>query len=164
MKNVQISVDPEEPPPEVVSPLAREPSTIIDAPSGVGSRECGTLCSDSNSPLIYALGQIDYTVPSRSRRDSIDQSMPEAKHPEDPKDLLAHLAEHPANATAIQWTLNIDATPVYVIEPRGAFAKDAYDLLTEFLREQLEEGVERASIPGVVVGTTPLRSGVVLPV
>jgi hypothetical protein len=50
----------------------------------------------------------------------------------------------------ITWTLNHDATPLYAIQPLGAFAADAYKILVGFLRDQLEEGVEVISIPGVI--------------
>src|SRR6266852_1049976 len=120
--------------------------------------------SASPAQLVYALGRIGYDFVSLSRRDSIKQKMGEAAHPEEPKDMLDYLDANPHDASAIQWTLNLESTPIYVIEPRGAFARDAYDLLRQFLREQVTEGVERVSIPGVISGMTRHRFGIAIPV
>ena len=50
------------------------------------------------------------------------------------------------------WTLSLDATHIYAVLPLGAFAADAYQKLRQFLKERLAEGVERVSIPGIIVG------------
>jgi cyanobactin maturation PatA/PatG family protease len=113
--------------------------------------------------LVYALGTIGYDLPTRSRRASLQQQMGEPG-PDEPAALLAHLDEHPHDATAVQWTLNLQATPIYLIHPTGPFAGSAYELLRRFLREQADEGVERVSLAGTVIGTAPHRSGLELPV
>ena len=84
--------------------------------------------------------------------------------PEEPKSLLKHFESSPYEASACQWLLMLDETPIYAIEPSGPFARETYDLLRQFLREQIEEGVERVSVPGVVAGTARLRSGATVPV
>jgi cyanobactin maturation PatA/PatG family protease len=84
-------------------------------------------------------------------------------NPYNPRDLLAYLDRSPYHATALVWTLNQEE-PVYAIQPMGAFAAEVYGRLREFLRAQLEEGVERVSIPGVVGTTTvQLLNGAVVP-
>jgi hypothetical protein len=114
--------------------------------------------------LVYALGKLDYDLISQSRRDSIKQKMDESANPENPEQLLAYLNANPWDASAVQWTLNIDSTPIYVIQPQGAFAREAYELFRQFFQEQLTEGVERVSIPGIISGKTKLRNGYVVPI
>jgi len=136
---------------------AVEPSPTAVGPEVTGWRPDGV------GDIVYALGTIGYDVPTRSRRASLHQRMGDPG-PDDPAGLLAHLDEHPHDATAVQWTLNLQGMPIYAIEPTGAYADAAYELLRRFLREQIEEGVERVSLAGVVSGTTLHRSGLELPV
>ncbi len=84
--------------------------------------------------------------------------------PHNPVDLLAYLEAFPSQAGAIIWTLNLDATPIYAIQPQGAFASVTYERLRQFLHEQVTEDVERVSIPGIIVGQVTLLSGQVVPV
>lgn len=127
-------------------------------------------CSCSNRKSlqqVYALGQLDYDLVSEARRDSIQQHMSSINQkasPYTPKQLLEYLGANPWDSSSITWTLNLDTTPIYAISPQGAFAKDAYSRLQEFLREQIEEGVERVSIPGYISGKTQLITGQVIPV
>lgn len=114
--------------------------------------------------LVYALGQLGYDFGTEARRDSVQQHMGDGANPQDPRQLLAYLEENPWDAAAMIWTLNLDATPIYAIQPQGAYADRAYERLVQFLREQLTEGVERVSIPGVIVGQVMLMSGQVVPV
>jgi cyanobactin maturation PatA/PatG family protease len=78
--------------------------------------------------------------------------------------MLSHLERFPSDAAAIVWTLNLDATPIYAIQPAGPFAREAYDRLRQFLHEQLTEGVERISVAGHIVGSVRLFSGQTVPV
>ncbi|RFU43283.1 peptidase [Actinomadura logoneensis] len=113
---------------------------------------------------VYALGRIGYDFPTQTRRDSVKQRMGDTAEPEDPADMLAHLDENPSDAEALQWTLNLQGVPIYFLEPRGAYAAQTYELLRQFLREQLEEGVERVSVPGVISGVGRHRSGAEIPI
>ncbi|MGY1685006.1 hypothetical protein ACI8AK_05395 [Geodermatophilus sp. SYSU D00867] len=124
----------------------------------------GTLTPPAPDRLVYALGQIGYDFPSRSRRASFQQRMPSDADPDRPASLLDHLDEHPQDATAVQWTLVLEGVPIYLLEPAGPFASDTYALLRRFLREQLVEGVERVSVPGVITDVARHRSGQELPV
>lgn len=120
---------------------------------------CG---SKKNQPtLVYALGQLAYDFGSEARRDSFIQRG--LTNPYDPRQVLAFLQEHRALAASLTWTLVQDSTPIYAIIPAGAFAAEIYDVLREFLRQQLEEGVERISVSGWSAGTMPLASGQVVP-
>lgn len=120
---------------------------------------CG---SKKNKPtLVYALGQLAYDFGSEARRDSFIQRG--LTNPYDPRQVLAFLQEHRALASSLTWTLVQDSTAIYAIIPAGAFAAEIYDVLREFLRQQLEEGVERISVSGWSAGTMPLTSGQVVP-
>jgi cyanobactin maturation PatA/PatG family protease len=50
------------------------------------------------------------------------------------------------------------------VRPHGPFAINAYGELRRFLHEQLTEGVERVSIPGVLAGQARLLNGQTVPV
>lgn len=138
-------------------------------PGQVSTPACG--CSRSGSPaqFVYAFGQLGYDFGTEARRDSILQHMKEpAKgvppNPYDPRQLLNYLAKNPWDAAAIIWTLNLDATPVYALRPQGPFANETYQRLHQFLTETMEEGVERVSVPGVIVGNARLFTGQVVSV
>jgi cyanobactin maturation PatA/PatG family protease len=112
--------------------------------------------------LVFPLGMIGYDFGSEARRDSFMQHM--QGNPGDPGQLLAYLDQDPSQAAAITWTLNLDATPIYAIQPGGPFAQVGYERLRQFLREQIEEGVERVSVPGRLVGQAQLMSGQIVPI
>jgi cyanobactin maturation PatA/PatG family protease len=112
--------------------------------------------------LVYALGQLGLDFGSEARRDSVAQHMDGNPHEIDK--LLVYLENDPWEATAFIWTLNVDATPIYAIQPQGPFAVNAYERLRQFLREQIAEGVERVSIPGVIAGNIRLLSGQIVPI
>ena len=111
----------------------------------------------SKPTLVYALGQLAYDFGSEAKRDSFVQRG--LTNPYDPRQVLAYLEEHRALASSLTWTLVQDSTPIYAIIPAGAFAAEIYDVLREFLRQQLEEGVERVSVSGWSAGKMPLASG-----
>lgn len=110
---------------------------------------------------VYALGRLGHDLVSEARRDWFVQRG--VRNPEDPADLLAHLGEHPEDAAAVTWTLLQDATPIYALQPVGAFADSAYAVLQELLADQINGGVERISVPGLVIGRATLSNGQVVP-
>ena len=73
-------------------------------------------------------------------------------------------------AASLIWTLNLELTPIYAIEPQSPFALAVYKYLADFLDGQVldkksEDYVERVAIPGVLTGrTVTLFSGQVVPV
>jgi len=126
---------------------------------------CGCGCSGSApAQLVYALGVLGYDFGTESRRDSIAQHMDQPANPYDANQILGYLDRNPWDASSIIWTLNLEATPIYAVQPNGAFASETYARLRQFLREQLAEGVERVSIPGWVAGRVRLFAGQVVPV
>ena len=147
------------------TPLAPSPDAV--RPSAVQPSACG--CQAGAPQLVYALGQLGYDLVSEARLDGLAQTMAGASAPEravafDQRRMLAHLDEHPWDSAAVEWTLSLDGTPIYAIRPQGPFAADVYKQLRQFLREQLDEGVERVSVPGVVAGKAALLMGQVVPV
>jgi cyanobactin maturation PatA/PatG family protease len=111
----------------------------------------------SGIQLVYALGTLGYDFGTEARRDSLLQHM-------EGKNLLEYLEDDLSQAASLIWTLNLDATPIYAVQPQGAFAALAYGRIVQFLGEQHTDGVERVSIPGVIVGKVRLLSGQVVPV
>ena len=131
----------------------------------------------ADSQLVYALGTLGYDFGSEARRDTFKQLMPAytiggitvPANPYDARQMVDYLAASPSESRSLIWTLNIELTPIYAIEPQGAFARDTYAVLQELLAGQIqaessEEFVERVSIPGVLTGrTVKLFSGQVVP-
>jgi cyanobactin maturation PatA/PatG family protease len=127
--------------------------------------------------LVYALGTLGYDFGTEARRDSFKQLMPANEiagtmvpaNPYDARQMVDHLESNLAEARSLIWTLNIELTPVYAIEPKGPFAREIYQVLQQLLSGQIqpedsEDYVERVSIPGVLTGkTVKLFSGQVVP-
>ncbi|QDV38987.1 PatA/PatG family cyanobactin maturation protease [Tautonia plasticadhaerens] len=135
------------------------------APVGVSPSACG--CSTGPAPApgpgpVYALGQIGYDFGSEARRDSLLQQS--GRNLLDPTTLVDYLGRDRFAAEAITWTLGLEGSTAYALRPAGAFAADGYARMVEFLRGQLEEGVERVSIPGVLSGSARLLNGQEVPV
>ncbi|MES2057565.1 MAG: PatA/PatG family cyanobactin maturation protease [Pseudomonadota bacterium] len=124
--------------------------------------------------MVYALGLLGYDFGSEARRDSFKQLMPPSNqlpaNPYDSRQMVDYLANNLAEARSLIWTLNIELTPVYAIEPVGAFARDVYEvframLAGEILAETDPDFIQRVSIPGLLTGrTVRLFSGQVVPV
>ena len=128
--------------------------------------------------LVYALGTLGYDFGSEARRDTFKQLMPPfdlggtmvPANPYDARQMVDYLASDISEARSIIWTLNIELTPVYAIEPKGPFAREAYLALQELLAGQIQpetddDYIERVSIPGILTGrTVKLFSGQVVPV
>jgi cyanobactin maturation PatA/PatG family protease len=140
----------------------------VQAPSGEDIRqvlpsETPVASNPTDGPqLVFALGMANYAFLSQPQQDSFAQQM--GGDPNDPRELLAYLQDNPSQAAAITWVLTLDGVPIYAIEPAGAFASAIYERLRQFLSEQLTEGVERISLPGVLTGKVSLMSGQVVPV
>ncbi len=175
--------------------------------AGVAPSACG--CGGSRTPpqKAYALGRLSFDYGSLARRAFFLKEFQDShlNNIDDPEQLTQYLIRrnideqgHPlkidpytilngnkfvnrAKVTSLIWTLTIDETPVYAIEPSGAFAFEIHDLLVEFLRDQtnveagfralVEKGALntsapdlRVSIPGVLNGRVRLFTGEVVPI
>lgn len=124
--------------------------------------------------MVYALGVLGYDFGTEARRDTFKQLMPAADllpaNPYDGRQMVDYLTANLAEARSLIWTLNIELTPVYAIEPVGAFARDVYEILRFMLAGEIRaesdtDYVERVSIPGLLTDrTVRLFSGQVVPV
>lgn len=152
----------------IPAPISRSGDEV--RPSAVQPAACS--CQGGTRQLVYVLGQLGYDLVSEARLDSLAQTMAgiagattaERILAFDQRQMLAHLDRHPWDSAAIEWTLSLDGTAIYAIRPQGPFAADVYSQLRRFLREQLDEAVERVSIPGVITGKATLLLGQVVPV
>jgi hypothetical protein len=141
------------------------------APRPAEAKPAGCGCGAAPQ-LVYVLGQVGYDFRSEARLDSLAQKMasqagihpPERGLAFDPRRMLAHLEKNPWDAAAIEWTLSLDGTALYAIRPVGPFGADSYLELRRFLKERLDEGVERVSVPGVMAGKATLLNGQSVPV
>jgi cyanobactin maturation PatA/PatG family protease len=153
---------------ELVRPapvITARATSAVDAPSLVPA-DCA--CKGAAKPqLVYAIGQIYWDFGSEARRDRFLVDM--GAFPTFDS-LVARLAEHPDEAEGLIWLLQIDSTPIYAIEPVGAFAEKGYELLREFLADTAElartfpdpddpRRILHAAIPGHLRGQTRLLSG-----
>ncbi|MCP2729475.1 S8 family peptidase [Limnofasciculus baicalensis] len=129
--------------------------------------------------LVYALGTLGYDFGSEARRDSFKQLMPPfdlgggvmvPANPYDARQMVDYLDGNISESRSLIWTINIELTPVYAIDPAGPFAAESYRALHELLSGQIQpendaEYVERVSIPGILTGRrVKLFSGQVIPV
>lgn len=161
--------------PPVMAPSAPavdpKPPSVADAtrfahvsPSACSSEAGGGVGPTQAPQLVLAIGQLGFDFGTEARRDSIMQHMKQPANPHDPAQLLEHLKENPWDAASVIWTLNQEATPIYAVQAHGSFATEAYDILLRFLREQLHDGVERVSIPGIIIGRARLFTGQIVPI
>lgn len=170
-----------------VSGVATFPSEVADEAftpgtvtySGV-SPSCGEDCgcgggkkggaAPTKAQKVYALGTINYDFVNESRRDSFTEQI--GIHFSDPNinihapNVLISFLEsgNQASVSELIWTLEQEGTPIYAIHPFGAYARETYTLLLDFLKEQTKDAIERVAIPGTIVGKTTLMSGQVVPV
>lgn len=128
--------------------------------------------------IVYAIGTLGYDFGTEARRDSFKQLMPAMEmegaqfpaNPYDARQMVDYLGDHLYEAKSLIWTLNLELTPIYAIEPLGSFGNDVYAVLQQFLSGQVQaednaEYIERISIPGRISGrTVRLFSGQVVPV
>jgi len=174
--------------PSQIEPVAVSPavSPIINQPNPVNTMSNSTnFVTASEAPsevagknLAYALGVLGYDFGSEARRDSFKQLRPGVSvegtmipaNPYDARQMVDYLAENLPEAKALIWTLNLELTPIYAIEPVGGFSRDVYEVLQSLLDGQIQAEtdpnfVQRVSIPGVLTGrSVKLFSGQVVPV
>jgi hypothetical protein len=160
------------PPPQPRPRSPAEPEAAAQREPAEQKKTCGCGAATAAPRLVYALGQLGYDFPSEARLDSIVQKMaaqagihlPDRGLAFDPRRILEYLDKNPWDAAAIEWTLSLDGTTLYAIRPYGPFAAEVYRELRNFLKDRLDEGVERISVPGVVAGKATLLNGQTVPV
>lgn len=129
--------------------------------------------------LVYAIGTLGYDFGTEARRDSFKQLMPSIEissgtsipaNPYDARQMVDYLGNNLSEAQSLIWTLNLELTPIYAIEPLGSFSREVYGALQELLAGQVRPEdeanyIERVSIPGNLTGrSVRLFSGQVVPV
>jgi hypothetical protein len=89
--------------------------------------------------------------------------------PQDVRQMVAYLKIFPDEARSLIWTLNLELTPAYSVEPVGPYANLVYAMLVNMLDGQSKAEtdpnyVERVSVPAVLSGQSiRLFSGQVVP-
>jgi hypothetical protein len=143
---------------------AREPASPVHSAGPAAVSRVASSSEPVRQPqpdLVYALGVLGYELadPSAGNAD-----------PHDARQLVDYLVGSPAEAVGLVWTVNLELTPIYVLEPVGPFAAGVYEVLTRLLAGQVaEQGdpgfVERVAVPGRLAGrTVRLFSGQEVPV
>ncbi|RFP52079.1 MAG: PatA/PatG family cyanobactin maturation protease [Limnothrix sp. CACIAM 69d] len=165
----------------VVAAAVQSAATTANATTNVISATPITPSAATTSPrsnLAYTLGTIGYDFGTEARRDTFKQFMPAATvgnvqipaNPYDARQMVDYLDENLFEAKSLIWTLNLELTPVYAIQPVGAFGAEIYEILTyllggQVLAEDDDNYIERVSIPGIVINeTVRLFSGQEVPI
>lgn len=136
---------------------------------GGGAKDCGCGCGGTGKAaepaLVYALGQLGYDFGSEARRDSILQYVRRTTGDEERR-LIAHLSSEAGrpDIERMIWTLNLDKTPIYALQPVGAFADKAYLSLLRAFQQQNSGEATLFAVPGRVAGSVRLMSGETVPV
>ncbi|MFM7280140.1 MAG: S8 family peptidase [Microcystis aeruginosa] len=166
-----------------VIPVAQIPNPVITS-QGVSMPETTNkpvIPSQAAEPaggIVYTIGTLGYDFGTEARRDTFKQLMPTAviggievpSNPYDARQIVDYLADNLSEAKSLIWTLNLELTPIYAIEPLGSFSREVYAALQELLAGQVQaedspEYIQRVSIPGRITGrTVRLFSGQVVPV
>ena len=137
------------------------------AAAGVDPSGCGCGC-DKDAALVYVVGTIGYDFGSRAKFDSFSAEMSadgRSINPFDHVAMVAYLAQNPFAAPDLIWTLNIEAVPVYALQPSGAYSARGYELLAKLLGEQSSSGgAKMVSVPGNTQGSVTLQSGQQIPI
>ncbi|MEG4293172.1 PatA/PatG family cyanobactin maturation protease [Microcoleus sp. C2C3] len=142
------------------------------------SQAASTITASIPSNIVYALGTVGYDFGSEARRDTFKQLMPAYEidgtavpaNPYDARQMVDYLEQNPSEGKALIWTLNLELTPIYAIEPKGPFGAEVYEVLQlmlagQVLAEDSEDFIERVSIPGRLSDrTVELFSGQIVPV
>ncbi|GAU64771.1 serine peptidase [Streptomyces sp. NBRC 110611] len=127
---------------------------------------------------VYALGTLGYDFGTEARRDTFKQLMAPVTidgttvpaNPYDSRQMVDHLTAHPSETGSLIWTLYLELTPVYALEPAGPFAAEVHAALTTLFGRQIlapddPASLERISVPGRLTDrTVRLFSGQVVPV
>lgn len=159
-----------------------QPATVTASATAVATHPASQptegITASLKTNLVYALGTLGYDFGTEARRDSFKQLIPNVQidgttvpaNPYDARQMADYLEQNPSEAKSLIWTLNQELTPIYAIDPKGAFAADVYETLQAILAGQVqpqdsEDYIERVSFPGRLTDRTiELFSGQVVPV
>ncbi len=179
-----------------MSNAAVKPAAANNEPEGVkmaqepAKPKCNCGQEKWSDKFVYVFGRLEVDFVNQARQDSLQF------HSEGDKDgmplpitlpinLVRYLRgwkeegggehkTHMYDAKSVYWTLWQNGTPIYVIQPMGPFAEDAYRELVDFYAWQigrdidtgkvLENAVDRIAISGVIVGEAKLSTNEVVPV
>ena len=135
---------------------------------GKTSEEASTGCGCNKgkkqaAAMVYAIGTLGYEFKTSAKRDSFQQAMG-GGNPNDTDQLLSYLDANPEAVEDVLWTLNLDATQIYVIYPVGGYSPLLYDRIKGFLRDQKDGKIQRISVPGMIGGTVNLMNGLSVPI
>jgi hypothetical protein len=127
----------------------------------------GCQCQRGAGTLVYAIGQIGCGLSSQSRYYSFVQKIRGGAHDSnelrdfDRLDLLEYLdkSDRPWEAEAMEWTLQRDGIPIYILKPEGAFAAHAYREFRRILARQLKGQTQWVAVPGHTVAATARVAG-----
>ncbi|NEP57754.1 MAG: PatA/PatG family cyanobactin maturation protease [Symploca sp. SIO2G7] len=158
--------------------ISQSTAALVTPSAKVESQTSSVTASTAHSGIVYALGTLGYDFGSEARRDSFKQLMSAVDidgsivpaNPYDARQMVDYLDQNRDEARSLIWTLNMDLTPIYAIEPKGSFAAEVYEMLLLMLNGQTEaqdsdEFVERISIPALRTNrTVELFSGQIVPV
>ncbi|GAB3487414.1 S8 family serine peptidase [Amycolatopsis cihanbeyliensis] len=117
---------------------------------------------------VYPLGTIGYDFGTQRRRDRFPPL-------EDPRAMVRHLRDNPADAADLIWTLDLDLAPVYAIRPTGTHVAEIHRRLVRLFEYQVTPPgpgsdpsptpFDRCSLPARVTSElTTLRSGRAVPI
>lgn len=171
-------------PSEPATPVVAQIPNPVTTSQGVSMPETTTKpvtpsqAAEPAGGIVYAIGTLGYDFGTEARRDTFKQLMPTAviggievpSNPYDARQMVDYLADNLSEAKSLIWTLNLELTPIYAIEPLGSFSREVYSALQELLSGQVQaedspEYIQRVSIPGRITGrTVRLFSGQVVPV
>lgn len=170
--------------PDPISSILEDSVMPTDSsPAITPSQTADSITPSARTNWVYALGTLGYDFGTEARRDSFKQLMPRQSipgypagtppvlaNPYDARQMADYLAQNPSEAKSLIWTLNMELTPIYAIEPVGPFAYAVYELLQGLLQGEVQpenssEYIDRVSIPARLTGkTVKLLSGQEVPV
>jgi len=164
--------------PTPINPVSSQGATVPENTHYTSQQITPSQPATPASGIVYAIGILGYDFGTEARRDTFKQLMPAVElggvqvpaNPYDARQMVDYLEDKLWEAKSLIWTLNLELTPIYAIEPVGAFSYEVYEVLQELLSgevhgENSEEYIERVSIPGRITGrTVRLFSGQVVPV
>jgi cyanobactin maturation PatA/PatG family protease len=164
--------------PNIATVSQTSSNTVTASSTGEFATPAAVTASTAYSGHVYALGTIGYDFGSEARRDTFKQLMPGVDlngvmvpaNPYNARQMVDYVDHNPDEGRSLIWTLNVDLTPVYVLEPKGPFAPEVYEMLLIMLDGQIapetsDEFIERVSLPARRTNrTVELMSGQVVPV